>query len=238
MHACMHACWLRHPSHAARLTAAWNVTPPACPCSRFSLLSVSAVIGAAGSVAFGSASQLVARFPAKCGQALALGIVAAGPTVLLLQALLRIGSDPTPLQQTTFFLLAALCPLTALAAVTRLLFRHWHELQQDKEDQGTLLGDVAWDSASIDTALIESGPTLSVPTASAVSLPSLPPADDVPGSGAPPQQPPAATPPPRWSSLLQYIAEQQLLLPEASQGSPLPLLPPPMPLPLNPFQSL
>eukprot|EP00892_Ulva_mutabilis_P011412 jgi/Ulvmu1/8643/UM046_0048.1 len=97
------------------------------------LLAVGALMGAAGSVAFGSSSQLVARYPAHCGQALALGIVAAGPTVLLLQAALHIDAHPSRPQQIAFFLVAALAPLNALAAVLALLCQHWATLQDDKD---------------------------------------------------------------------------------------------------------
>jgi len=123
------------------------------------LLAIGALIGFAGSVAFGSASQLVARFPAKCGQALALGIVAAGPTVLLLQALLRVDAHPTQLQQDAFFLLAALAPLNAVIAVAALLFRHWTELQDDRAGCGAAgHGHGAWwDQDSITESMLESG---------------------------------------------------------------------------------
>ena len=123
------------------------------------LLAIGALLGTAGSVAFGSASQLVARFPAKCGQALALGIVAPGPTVLLLQALLRIGAHPTETQQRAFFLLAALAPLNALLAISALLWKHWHDLQHDKAGHGGHLHGrtASWGQDSITESMLESG---------------------------------------------------------------------------------
>lgn len=98
-------------------------------CSLPTLIIISAVIGTAASIAFGSSSQLVARFPPSCGQALALGIVSSGPLVLLLQFLLSLGPHPTALKQIMFFHIASLFPLVSLACIIRLLRRYWTPLQ-------------------------------------------------------------------------------------------------------------
>ena len=90
------------------------------------------MLGTVNSAAFGSSNQLVARFPAECGHALALGVVAAGALVLLPQALLRLGAHPTHIQQVSFFSIAALYSLVAVAAVCALLRRHWHDLQHGR----------------------------------------------------------------------------------------------------------
>lgn len=104
-------------------------------------------------MAFGVASQLAARFPAQCGQALALGIVAAGPLVLLLQAAVRIGTHPSPLQQTFFFHLCAAAPLAGTAAISVLLSQRWDELQGDKVTTGLA---AALDAAGVSEGLLES----------------------------------------------------------------------------------
>lgn len=98
-------------------------------CSLPTLITISAIIGTAASLAFGSSSQLVARFPPSCGQALALGIVSSGPIVLLLQFCLKLGPHPTFMQQVIFFHTAGLFPLLALYCVIRLLWRYWTPLQ-------------------------------------------------------------------------------------------------------------
>eukprot|EP00892_Ulva_mutabilis_P004024 jgi/Ulvmu1/1994/UM012_0156.1 len=183
---------------------------------RNSLLSLSAVIGAAGSLAFGSCSQLVARFPAKSGQALALGIVAAGPLVLILQLLLQLGANPSHAQQVTFFLLAALAPVTALVAIAWLLLQHWHELQLDKEERGTVREDTIdiWEGSSVDTVLIDAGDAEASLSESADAFPPLQPLES---DGTPAAREPPAASVPRWPSLIRYIDEQRLLLPEFSQ---------------------
>ena len=98
-------------------------------CSLPTLIAISAAIGTAASVAFGSSSQLVARFPPSCGQALALGIVSSGPLVLLLQFLLALGPHPTAMQQIMFFHIASLFPLASLVFTVWLLRRYWTPLQ-------------------------------------------------------------------------------------------------------------
>ena len=94
-----------------------------------SLLGMTALIGTATSLAFGSSYQLVALFDPICSQALSLGFVSSGPVVLLLQALLRIGPQPSRGHQAAFFFVAAAFPLLAIAAMAQLLTRHWLELQ-------------------------------------------------------------------------------------------------------------
>ena len=184
-------------------------------CSKPVLLAIGALIGFAGSVAFGSASQLVARFPAKCGQALALGIVAAGPTVLLLQALLRVDAHPTQLQQDAFFLLAALAPLNAVIAVAALLYRHWTELQDDRAGCGAGgHGHGAWwDQDSITESMLESGEWGSPAEQGSGELPLLPAVtqDEVSLLDL---LPASLNMPP----MMQQGADVVLLLPEATPG--------------------
>lgn len=98
-------------------------------CSLPTLITISAAIGSAASVAFGGSSQLVARFPPSSGQALALGIVSSGPLVLLLQFLLALGPHPTAMQQIMFFHIASLFPLASLVFAVWLLRRYWEPLQ-------------------------------------------------------------------------------------------------------------
>eukprot|EP00892_Ulva_mutabilis_P004020 jgi/Ulvmu1/1990/UM012_0152.1 len=144
------------------------------------LLAIGALIGTAGSVAFGSSSQLVARFPAHCGQALALGIVAGGPGVLLLQAALQMNAHPTQLQQIAFFLTTALAPLNALVAVIALILKHWHELNDDKP--GAFGGRLhhktpSWGQDSIPESLLEIGEADSPAEDGSAEAPLLPTAE-------------------------------------------------------------
>ena len=56
--------------------------------------------------------------------------------MLLLQAAVRIGTHPSPLQQTFFFHLCAAAPLAGTAAISVLLSQRWDELQGDKVKTG------------------------------------------------------------------------------------------------------
>eukprot|EP00892_Ulva_mutabilis_P004022 jgi/Ulvmu1/1992/UM012_0154.1 len=133
---------------------------PFLPWTNFkTMLALAAIIGTVNSTAFGSSNQLVARFPAECGQALALGIVASGALVLMPQALLRLGAHPTHSQQLAFFLIAALYSVAAAAAMVALVRKHWSELQSGSSCTcGHALdeADSAEASSAIDANLLES----------------------------------------------------------------------------------
>jgi hypothetical protein len=98
-------------------------------CSLPTLVALSSMIGGAGSLAFGSGSQIVSRFPSSCGGALALGIVSSGPIIIFLQYALSIGPHPSELQQKAFFLISSLFPLMSLCCSLWIVHRYWAPLQ-------------------------------------------------------------------------------------------------------------
>mmetsp|Transcript_14139 Transcript_14139/g.42675 ORF Transcript_14139/g.42675 Transcript_14139/m.42675 type:complete len:478 (+) Transcript_14139:565-1998(+) len=98
--------------------------------SMFVLLLAVSLLGIFSGVAFGSSYQLVSRFGERESVALTTGFVGSGPIVLLLEALLHIGTKPTFGQRVILYFATSAVILAGLAAGAVLLSKSWRDMSE------------------------------------------------------------------------------------------------------------